>query len=89
MIGQKSDISFEDLGKLEYCTWVFKETLRLYPPSTMTFRELTHDHPIDGYQVPKGSVIVVSVLDQKLLLILSSLCHLHIGHVKNQASQKL
>ena len=60
MIGQKSSIDFDDLGKLEYCSWVLKETLRLYPPSTMTFRELAKNHTVDGYNIPRGTVMVVS-----------------------------
>ena len=58
-IGQKSTIDFEDLGKLEYCSCVLKETLRLYPPSTMTFRELVKSHTVDGYNIPRGTVMVV------------------------------
>ena len=59
MIGQKSSIDFDDLGKLEYCSCLLKETLRLYPPSTMTFRELVEDHTVDGYNIPSGTVMVV------------------------------
>ena len=62
VLGQKSSIDFDDLGKLEYCGWLLKETLRLYPPSTMTFRELTKDHVVDGYKVPNGTVMVVRKL---------------------------
>jgi cytochrome P450 len=49
-----------DLAKLPYTEMVIREALRLYPPAPMFGREPIEDVSIGGYDVPKGSLIVVN-----------------------------
>ncbi|EKX49432.1 hypothetical protein GUITHDRAFT_53777, partial [Guillardia theta CCMP2712] len=45
---------------LPYLFAVMKEVLRLYPPAPITFRTTTKDEVIQGNQVDKGTIMVVS-----------------------------
>lgn len=49
-----------DLVRLPYCSQVFKEAMRLYPPAYVTSRQALHDIEIDGYRVPKGWLVILS-----------------------------
>lgn len=51
--------TYADLERLPYCSQVFKEALRLYPPAYSTLRETLHDTEIDGYLVPKGYMLLI------------------------------
>ena len=63
VIGQKPHLTFEDVSKLEYMNLVWKETLRLYPVAPVTFRDVNRDdYKIDGYHVPRDTVVMVSPL---------------------------
>jgi cytochrome P450 len=48
-----------DLPKLSLTKRVLEESMRLYPPAWMFEREALEDDEINGYFVPKGSVIGV------------------------------
>ena len=50
----------EVVERLTYTDMVIRETLRLYPPFTMIPKDVREDDEIDGYRVPRGSVLVVS-----------------------------
>ena len=51
----------EDLPKLSYTRMVFLESMRLYPPVwTLGRRPASEDFWLDGYQIPKKSVILIS-----------------------------
>jgi len=52
--------TYADLARLPYCLQVFKEALRLYPPAYAFSRRALRDVEIDGYQVPKGSVVLLA-----------------------------
>lgn len=54
---QGRDPAFEDLLKLQKLDWTTKETLRLYPPAPGTAREAMEDDVVDGYLIPKGSIV--------------------------------
>ena len=52
------DIAFGDLGKLPLLEASMRETLRILPPSTLSFRELTADVELEGYLLPKGTIVI-------------------------------
>jgi cytochrome P450 len=54
------DPSFEDLENLPYLSAVYKESLRLYPPSFAMSRTTACDVDYDGYHFPKGSNLLIS-----------------------------
>ena len=45
----------EDVTRLTYCEWIFREALRLYPPVWGIAREPLQDCEIGGYRVPRGT----------------------------------
>jgi cytochrome P450 len=49
-----------DLAKLPYIEMVIREAMRLYPPAPMFAREPIDDVTIGGYDVPKGSLIIIN-----------------------------
>ena len=49
-----------DLHDLPYTTGVFAEALRLYPPAPMVFRRALEAHPVGGYVIPPGAIVVLS-----------------------------
>jgi cytochrome P450 len=50
----------DDLARLPFCLQVFKEALRLYPPVSFLTRETLQDITIDGYQIPKGTNLLIA-----------------------------
>ena len=48
-----------DLHRLPYNKMVYQEALRLYPPIWGQPREAIEDDDVQGYAVPKGSVVSV------------------------------
>jgi len=61
VLGDKDEIEFDDLGQLQYMGQCIKESLRMYPPAPGVDRETTEDIEYNGYKVPKGTVIGVSI----------------------------
>jgi cytochrome P450 len=49
-----------DLGKMPYARQVVAESMRLYPPVWTISRSVTADDQIAGYDIPRGSVALVS-----------------------------
>ena len=49
-----------DLTQLKYTRWVINESLRLYPPAWMIGRQSLNECEIGGYQIPVGSIILMS-----------------------------
>lgn len=49
-----------DLPNLPYTEMVIRESLRLYPPGPGFAREPIQDVAIGGYDVPKGSIVMIS-----------------------------
>ncbi|KAF1869698.1 hypothetical protein Lal_00017274 [Lupinus albus] len=54
-VGKERCVNESDINKLVYLQAVVKETLRLYPPTPITFREFGEDCNIGGYYVKKGT----------------------------------
>ncbi|XP_056388470.1 cytochrome P450 4B1-like isoform X2 [Hyla sarda] len=62
VLGKRTTVEWEDLGKLPYTTMCIKESMRLYPPVPGVARELKE--PItffDGRSLPKGTSIFLSI----------------------------
>lgn len=59
VIGDR-EIDFADLEKLKYLEMAINETLRILPPVWSISREAKSDDIIDGYQIPKGSIVTVA-----------------------------
>lgn len=51
----------ESLRELTYTALVLKESLRLYPPAPTVGREALADIELGGYQVPKGTIVIVPI----------------------------
>ena len=58
---QGKDPMFEDLDKLVYTTWVWKETLRLHPPVNSTPRRSNKSFKIGEKKLPKGTIITLHI----------------------------
>jgi cytochrome P450 len=52
--------SMSDLPNLPYTEMVIRESIRLYPPAPGFAREPIEDVSIGGYDVPKGSLVLVN-----------------------------
>ncbi|CAH0380969.1 unnamed protein product [Bemisia tabaci] len=65
--GSGSDITFEDLKKLQYLEQVVKETLRKYPTAGFIHRECT-----EPFHIPDSSIVV-----EKGVRLFISTCGLH------------
>ncbi|MDQ3031576.1 MAG: cytochrome P450 [Myxococcota bacterium] len=52
--------TFEDLAKLEVCDRVVCESMRLYPPAWEFEREAIADDVAAGYEIPKGTVVMIA-----------------------------
>jgi cytochrome P450 len=59
ILGERNDITYEDITSLKYCASVFKEALRLYPPAAALWRLITEEMEIDGYKIPKNTIVQV------------------------------
>uniref|UniRef100_A0A8C3S982 Cytochrome P450 4B1-like n=1 Tax=Chelydra serpentina TaxID=8475 RepID=A0A8C3S982_CHESE len=62
ILGDRTTIQWDDLGKMTYSTMCIKESLRLYPPVPAVSRQLSK--PItfhDGRTLPEGSLVVMSI----------------------------
>lgn len=53
-------LTAEAVERLTYVEMVVRETLRLYPSFAMLPKDVVEDDEIDGFHVPRGSVMVVS-----------------------------
>ena len=55
------DFSLDYLQKFVYLESVIKETMRLFPEGPFIAREPSDDVDINGYLIPKGTVILISI----------------------------
>lgn len=52
--------AFDDLPNLKYVEMVLAESMRLYPPAWAIGRRAIEDYPIGDYEIPAGSIILMS-----------------------------
>jgi cytochrome P450 len=62
VLKEREWLEYDDLKALEYTTWCIKEALRLYPPVMDIARCTTEDTEIDGHTIPKGTTVVIQVM---------------------------
>ncbi|KAJ7537215.1 hypothetical protein O6H91_12G103500 [Diphasiastrum complanatum] len=61
VVGSNRPIEEDDLPKLKYLNWAYKEALRVHPPTAMLLPHLsTEACTIAGYNIPPGTVIHVN-----------------------------
>ena len=58
--GGASDISYDDLGKLELTEMAFKEALRLIPPVPSMPRRALKSFEFGGYHIPMGTIVGIN-----------------------------
>ena len=59
VLGDRNEVTNEDLTKLKYVSSVIKETLRLWGPAEGPVREVDVDNfEINGLNIPKGTIII-------------------------------
>jgi cholesterol 24(S)-hydroxylase len=59
VLGDRNEITNEDLAKLNYVSSVIKETLRLWSVASSPTREVdVDDFQINGLNIPKGSIVL-------------------------------
>lgn len=56
----KDILTADDLERLPYTRKVIAESMRLYPPAWALGRRATEDYAVGGYDVPRGSVVLMS-----------------------------
>ena len=54
-------LQISDIDSLRYTLCVFQESLRLYPPIWAMERFVKQNDVLDGYDIPKGSTVFISV----------------------------
>jgi cytochrome P450 len=59
VMGDRQEITVQDVEKMEYMNCFSKEVLRLYPPAAITVREAVSDDVINGVKVPAGASVVI------------------------------
>jgi len=53
-------VTLEDLGNLPYLEMVIKESMRLYPVTTMVGRQAVEGVTVDGYTIPAKATVLVA-----------------------------
>ncbi|XP_069115530.1 ultra-long-chain fatty acid omega-hydroxylase-like [Argopecten irradians] len=60
VMGDRPTVEWEDLGKLQKLTLFMKESMRLFPPVTITSRVLSEPLQLDGVYFPTGTSVSVN-----------------------------
>lgn len=60
VLGERTEITWNDINQLEYIHLVFKETLRIMPVAPASCRIIQEETVIDGIRLPANSPIMVS-----------------------------
>jgi cytochrome P450 len=60
VLGERTNVSYQDIVNLKYCTSLFKETLRLYSPAPSLSRSNTEEITINDLKIPAESILMLS-----------------------------
>ena len=60
-VGDKEDVSREDLLQLTFLSMFVKESLRMYPVATSVVKVSQKEMVIDGHVIPKGSMLNIGI----------------------------
>ncbi len=73
MLGERTEIKYQDIANLKYCSSIFKEALRLFTPVVILDRITLDDMEIDGYKIPKTSLIgVIYYIKSKIIIVINN-----------------
>jgi len=61
VLGERSEVTYQDVSELKYCSAIFKESLRMYPPAAHVSRTTPYEMNIQGYTIPENSPIWVNL----------------------------
>lgn len=59
VLGERTEVTFQDINELKYCSAIFKEALRLYPAAPNISRYTPEEIDINGTKVPKNTPLWV------------------------------
>ena len=62
ILGERTEITYQDTVDLKYCSSIFKEALRLYPAVPILDRHVTDEITINGYKIPSDTIYAVFYL---------------------------
>ena len=60
VLGDRILVTYQDTVDLKYCSAIFKESLRLYPPAGSIDRQATEEMEINGIKIPSDTHIIVN-----------------------------
>lgn len=62
VLGERDQVTFQDVHELKYCSAIFKEALRLYPPAPAISREVTEKMNLNGLHIPANTEMMVLII---------------------------
>ncbi|KAJ1526537.1 hypothetical protein ONE63_008124 [Megalurothrips usitatus] len=57
----RTEVTLEDLRRMEYTERVIKETMRLYPAVPIVGRDVNEDTEFAGYELPSGTSVAINI----------------------------
>ena len=59
VLGDRTDMNYQDVTDLKYCSAIFKEALRLYPPASLVTRQAIDSITIKGIKIPSDTQLFI------------------------------
>ena len=72
MLGNRSEITYQDIHDMKYCSSVFKEALRIWPAAPNIGRRITENMNIGGCEVPANTKVMVMKRESNLIQFYST-----------------
>jgi sterol 14-demethylase len=60
VLGDRTDLTLEDLRGMHELEWTIKEVLRMYPPIIVMMRKILNGFDYAGYHIAKDSMVMTS-----------------------------